>query len=73
MLPSWYSIRARQLPTLKISDITTADVARNIFPARVRTYRMTRISNAFCTVRVTRLAYFKIVVCFSSEKWSEMN
>ena len=53
-------IMKRQAKTLKISANTTAVVAMYMSPGRVREYRMVRIRDAFCTVRVRRLMYFRL-------------
>ena len=47
--------------TLNNSDITTAVVAMNMSPSRIRTCRMTSISKAFCKVSNTNDRYFRNV------------
>ena len=50
----------RLVISLRNSLAMTAVVAMNMSPCRVRTYRITRMSRAFCKVKVTRLTYLSI-------------
>ena len=54
--------------TLKISANITAVVAMYISPGRVREYRIVRISDAFCTVKVIKLMYLRLQKPLSSQR-----
>lgn len=49
----------RDVTALISSDHTTAEVAKNMSPFRVRTYLIIRISRAFCSVSKTKLTYLR--------------
>lgn len=60
---TWYNMMSRDIIHLISSAMTTAVEERNISTSsRVLTYRNQRIRAAFCTVKVTRLMYFKLAV-----------
>lgn len=59
-LPSSYKMYAKQATNFSSSDMTTALEDMNMSPDLVLTYRMTRISSAFCNVSRARLIYFKL-------------
>lgn len=48
-----------QVKSFSVSDNTTAVVLIYISPTCIREYRIERISNAFCIVRINKLAYFR--------------
>ncbi len=56
---TWINIITRHDANLRNSATMTAVVDTNMSPARVRTWRMTRMSTAFCEHSRNKLMYFR--------------